>query len=301
MSVKYDFLTPVGRIVQGSPFEEQTTNMEGQPLVDANGQPAKRWFVGIAFPKSNPEIGVLLTKMQEVARAGFPHLFNAQGQPVTTFAWKIIDGDTAVDDKGKPYNTREGFAGHYVVRFTSGFAPRCYDSGNNVLTDGNAIKRGFYVRLSGNVVPNYNQRKPGLYWNFNMVQLCGYGPEIMTGPDAATVFGAAPIALPAGASATPVAPVSAPPAGAVPGVPGAVPGVPGAVPGVPGAVPGVPGAVPGVPGAVPGVPGAVPPAQAPTAYLNPAVPAAPAAPAPIRHPQNPAYVSYDGGVNWVQG
>ena len=60
-------------------------------------------------------------------------------------------------------------------------------------------------------------QQPGVYLNHSMVEFIGHGVEIITGPDAAAVFGGAPGALPAGASATPVAPATpiATPAAAV--------------------------------------------------------------------------------------
>jgi hypothetical protein len=56
------------------------------------------------------------------------------------------------------------------------------------------------------VVGNNSPVRPGVYLNLTMVELCGYGPEIKTGPDGAAVFGGTPAgALPPGASATPLA------------------------------------------------------------------------------------------------
>ena len=43
-----NILTPVGRMVQGSPFEEQTTDMKGKQLTNAQGQPRSEYFFAIA-------------------------------------------------------------------------------------------------------------------------------------------------------------------------------------------------------------------------------------------------------------
>ena len=338
MTIRHDFLSPVGRLVQGSVFEPQTVDAEGKPLVvksGANaGQPRVNYFFAIAIPKTSPEMAPIFAKMNEIAAAGFP-----AGQfRSPSFAWKFIDGD-GIDKNGKPYAEREGFAGHYVLRYSGSYAPKVHSAGGaSVLTDPQSVKRGYYVRVYGSISPNNSTQQPGLYLNHSLVEMVGYGLEIVSGPDGSQVFGQAPAAvLPAGASAIPLAPAGAPMAfpGSVPGagVPGGVPGAPAGLPpghpgasvpgapagfpgGVPGAgAPGVPGGVPGVPGGVPGgvpapagyapVPGAAgappgAPAQAPAAFLNP-VPGAGAPPAAIRHPTSPGYVSYDNGATWVVG
>jgi hypothetical protein len=73
------------------------------------------------------------------------------------------------------------------------------------------LSAGYYVRVSGTVEGNANAQRPGIYVNLDMVELSAYGPEIVSGPDAGEAFGAAPTALPAGASPTPLTP---PPTGA---------------------------------------------------------------------------------------
>jgi hypothetical protein len=60
-----------------------------------------------------------------------------------------------------------------------------------------------------------------VYLNLTMVELCGFGEEIKTGPDGAAVFGGTPAgALPPGASPTPLAAPTVP-AGAQPVPPAA--------------------------------------------------------------------------------
>ena len=196
-------LTPVGRMVQGHPFTPNTTNATGAPLVHkSTGQPREEFFFSVAIAKTDPGWAAFMQSIQAVAVAGFPG--GEYNSP--EFHWKIIDGD---DPK---FAAREGFAGHYVVRCTSGYRPKLYQSDGNggyqELLDPNALKRGYYVRAALTVKSNGSQQSPGVYLNPSHVELIGYGTEIQSGPDAATVFGGAPVALPAGASATPVAPVN---------------------------------------------------------------------------------------------
>lgn len=274
--MKTDFLTPVGRLVQGDPFEAQTKNMQGQPLVTMSGQPTQRYFIAVAFRKDDPNFGAFYQKLTETARGSFPNLFNAQGQcSHPRFSWKLMDGD-GVDENGKSNATKEGFAGHWVVKFSSSFAPRCFHAGHyqphEQIQDKNAIQRGYFVRVAGTIEGNDNAQKPGLYVNLSMVELAGVGPVIVSGPDAAAVFGAAAPALPQGAQPLPMN-------GAAPTLPGNFPAAP--APAVPG-LPQVPTGAPPLPiGAAPG------------AMTSPS---SPAAPAPVAVPPNPAFLAGPGGV-----
>lgn len=285
--MKTEFLTPVGRLVQGDPFEAQTKNMQGQPLMTMSGQPTQRYFIAVAFRKDDQAFAALYQKLVEVARGSFPQLFNAQGQcSHPRFSWKLMDGD-GVDDNGKSNANKEGFAGHWVVKFSSSFAPRCFHAGHyqphEQIQDPKAIQRGYFVRVAGTVEGNDNPQKPGLYVNLNMVELAGVGPVITSGPDAASVFGGVAGALPAGAQPLPMH------AGATPGFP--QPPMPGATPGNFPAAPAT--AVPGFPQAPNG------PAMMPGAMPSPAVgtvPTYPSNPAPVAVPPNPAFLAGPGGV-----
>lgn len=283
------FLTPKGRLVQGHPMEAQTKNMSGQPLVTKSGQPTQKFFVGVAFPKrlpngaENTEFAQFYGLLVQAARAGFPQLFTPQGQCThPRFAWKVMDGD-GVDENGKSNATKEGFAGHWVVKFSTTFPPKCFYAGmyqpHQQIQDKNVIRRGYFVRVSGSVEANGDAVKPGLYVNVNMLELTEQGPEIVGGPDAGAVFGASPVAA------------YQAPGGAMPGQPAApqMPGQP-AMPGAQPAMPGFPGgAAPAMPsyGAPAGLPGGMAPQAAPmmpgmpqTAVPpNPAFAAGPGAPA----------------------
>ena len=226
MSVSEKFLTPVGRLVQGDLFEPQTKDQQGNPRVIKTGpnagQPNPQYFIAVAFAKSDPAWPTLHATLDRVARQSFPTLFpNPQaGCSHPQFAWKIVDGD-GIDTSGKQNSGKEGFAGHWVVRFASSYAPKCFHKGHyaphELITDPKAIRRGYYVRVAGSVAGNGQAQKPGLYVNLDMVELSGYGDEITSGPDATSVFGQSAPQLPPGASATPMgvpapAPGYAPPA-----------------------------------------------------------------------------------------
>ena len=141
------FTTPVGRVVQGHPMEKQDKNMQGQPLMTQSGQPTQRFFVALAFQKTDTAFGQLFALMQQVAQASFPGMaILPPSDPRCRFSWKIADGD-GMDDNGKPNSNKPGFAGCWVVKFQSSFVPKCYYAGKygpqDQITDPKLIKRGW--------------------------------------------------------------------------------------------------------------------------------------------------------------
>lgn len=200
-----EFLTPAGRLVQGTPWEGRGKDQTGKQLTNQSGQPIVRYFMALAIPKTDPGWAALEQTIRAEGTRGWPQHHN-----LPTFSWKIVDGDSQVPDAGgKRPCDKEGFAGHWVLKFSSTFAPKCFDQQCQPLTDPQSIKPGYYIRISGSVAANDSQQKPGVYVNPLAVQLVGYGQEIVSGPDG-SVFAATPAALPAGASAAPVAPAAAP-------------------------------------------------------------------------------------------
>lgn len=227
-----NFTSPIMRIVQGDVWEPQLTNQQGQPRVfqpphAKAGQPNPQWFIACAIAKNDPAWPPFKAILDSEAAASWPSLHPAGVRvPGVAFSDKVIDGD-GYDTTGKHNATKEGFAGHWIVRFTSGYAPKAYrqtSPGVYVeITDKAEIKRGYYVRVAGSTLTNQNATKPGIHVNLGMVELRAQGAEIISGPDAATAFGGAPQqALPAGATALPAA-VHSPGAGAPPPPPGAAP------------------------------------------------------------------------------
>jgi hypothetical protein len=168
----------------------------------------------------------------------------------------VSDGDSTVPNaKGRKPCDREGWPGHWVVHFSSGFAPRIVrqrDGSNppqfDAFNEPDALKLGFFVQVNGNVDFNGSQQQPGVFLNHSLVCFSAFGPEIFVGPDPTQAgFGGAP--LPPGASMTPPANFTPPavPGGVAP--PPLVPGVPGAGAPMP-PVPGAPVAPPAAPARV---------------------------------------------------
>ena len=221
--VDQEYLYVTGRLVQGDVFEPQTKNMQGGPLVTKTGEPKVQYFIAVAVAKTDQKMREAWNRIQAIAQGGFPGGQTARPD----FAWKVIDGD-APQHAGKT-----GFPGCFVFRLSSGFSIKAYqrDSRGELVqvVDPKAIKRGYYVRAAFTCTPNGDNLKPGVYLNAWVVELVGYGEEIVSGPDGAALLGAAGAAvLPPGASSTPVA-SGAPPA--MPGLPGMPPpAMPGIVP-----------------------------------------------------------------------
>lgn len=263
MSDQLMFLTSVGRLVQGHPMTPRpVTDDNDVPKTNKDGSPQIQYYIGLAFAKTDPEFGKLYQLMQQVAQRDW----SAGEYKSATFAWKYKDGD-GVNKYGKEYPAH--CKGHWILGITSGFPYPVIDEREIPITDPNRIKRGYYMRAHVGIKGNGPNKSPGLYINCSFAQLCGYGPEIQSGPDVREVLSKAPaIVLPAGASAVPVMGAMSGPA--VPGVPAApspaIPGVPvGAVPGAAGPAPALPGmpspvAVPAAPAPmVPAVPMPAPP------------------------------------------
>lgn len=268
---EHQFTTPVGRMIGGSLYKAKTTNDKGEPLVyktgAKKGQPRQEFNFGVAFPKSQNGHWASepwLAPIWQLAHTAFP-----QGQATRAdFSFKIIDGDsTAPNKKMKRPCDQEGYPGHWVVWFSSSIAPKAYNAnGSALLHEEGAIKPGYYVQVMATVTDNQPSETPGLYWNPHYVALSGYGTEISGGPDVAAANFGQGVALPAGASATPLAGMATPPA------PSAAPAA-------------TPMAPPPPPAAAP-APNAPPPPP-PVGSALAAAPVAPTAPVPV-HP-NPAF------------
>lgn len=209
---KVTITSPVGRYVQGSLYEAETTNAKGEPLVfkkgvDA-GKPRVNYFFAVAFPKKPGETHWSQTEWgKQIWQVG--HTAHPGPAQSPTFAWKIEDGDSTVPNKkGKKPCDREGFPGHWVVRFSGGYKPRIYRNGNGTwvaeITEG-FVKPGDFIQVNFTVEGNgQDSETPGVYLNHNMVAFSAYGPRIEFGPDVESAgFGQAP--LPPGASPVPLA------------------------------------------------------------------------------------------------
>ena len=174
-----------------------------------------------------------------------------------SFSWKITDGDSAIPNrKGNAPKDQEGHPGHWVLAFSTRAAPQMTTSnGTQTLTDPDAIKTGYFVQVFGSVADNRTSagqpaETPGVYLNLQVVNLSANGPEIESraAVDPRVVgFGGA---LPAGASATPLAVgggMMAPAAAPVPAPVAAAPANVAVAPAVGFATPGAPVAPPAAP------------------------------------------------------
>lgn len=286
MAQKVNITSPVGRIVMGSLYDPSTTDAEGKPLVVKTGpnagQPRVNYFFALAIPKGAEPHWAHTPWGQQIWNVGNIAHPNAAQSPA--FAWKIEDGDSMIPNKkGRKPCENEGWRGHWILKFSGGFAPKVYQqegAGYVQVMQKDFCKPGYFVEVAFSVEGNGSTSQPGVYLNHSMVCFRAYGQEITFGPDVASAgFGAAP--LPAGASMTP-------PAGAIPmpQAPAAAPALPGAPVGY--APPPVPGAAPTMP-LPPGLPVAPAPLPQGGSVPMPYAPV-PGAPAPIPVTPNPGFV-----------
>lgn len=281
-SLKTNITTPVGRLVMGSLYRANDKDAEGKLLVvktGANaGQPRVNFFFALAIPKEAGHTHWSQTTWgADIWRVGHTAFPGVAARP--DFAWKVEDGDSTIPNKkNKRPCDNEGWAGNWIVKFSSGHAPKVYQAdptnpqGWAQVMQEDFVKAGYFVQVQGNVDGNGSSSQPGVYLNHQTVAFRAFGQEISFGPSVAEAgFGAAP--LPAGASAVPLASANPMPA-AVPTVPSATVAVP--APSVPASTP-PPPPVPVTPNPqflqVPAVPVApVPSAAVPTVPVPPVAP-----------------------------
>lgn len=299
MAQKVNITSPVGRIVMGSLYDPSTTDAEGKPLVVKTGpnagQPRVNYFFALAIPKGAEPHWAHTPWGQQIWNVGNQAFPNAAQSPA--FAWKIEDGDSQIPNKkGRKPCDNEGWRGHWILKFSGGFAPKVYQqegAGYVQVTQKDFCKPGYFVEVAFSVEGNGSQSQPGVYLNHSMVCFRAYGQEITFGPDVASAgFGAAP--LPAGASMTPPAgaipmpqaPAAAPAGYAPPPAPGVMPGAASTLPlppGLPIAPAPLPqgGFAPTPSGPVPGAPAPIP-VMPNTGFVQVPPPApAPMAPPPV--------------------
>lgn len=284
-----------GRIVWGHPGKaqikkDQTTK---QPVL-RDGKPVEQWAFGLAISKADFQ-NILWPAMWAEMLTVYP-----SGTYPPKFSWKYKDGD-GIDDKGRPYSAREGYAGCMVLTIsTEAFSPPVYRMGQGgyVQMTAEELKTGDYAAVDINLkanIPKEQTRTPGLYVNPVSLLFLGYGQEIINVGNPMDSWGATPqFAMPPGASAVPVAPAAAagfaPPTMPAPGQPVQMPAhLSNPYPGNVGASP---------MGAPQQAHGQMAPGYATNAYpSNPAAPGAPAM-APPTHP-NPHHGFVNPGAPGV--
>lgn len=209
-ATKWSHLFPVGRLLQGDCYKARDKDMQGRQLTVKTGknagQPRVEWPLSVGIPKT-PGVTHWGLETWGVPILAYGRTSWPQGQAEkTSFAWKIIDGDSTELNEGTPprrWCDIEGFPGNWVVKFKSGFAVKVVDADGNALLQEGVVKAGHYIEVLATIDSNENVSKPGLYINHNYVAYRGFGPEITTGPDPKSIgFGKS--ALPPGASSVPL-------------------------------------------------------------------------------------------------
>ena len=220
MAVSDTFPSPKMRLLQGDAFTPSTEDMQGNRMVVKNGpnagQPTQAFVLTCGIAKSDPEAIPYIMKLAAIAAKAKPALWpqgvkappaNFPPQYVQTvaqlfgcshpqFALKVQDGD-GFDGNGKPNSTKQGHAGHWIIKFSQPSAPEVYEDGKisplqRVDIDKakhSLLKTGYYIKIGAQVSDNENDQRPGLYLNPKFVVIMHAGEEIRSGPDAATVMG----------------------------------------------------------------------------------------------------------------
>lgn len=206
-----NFTTPTGRIVQGDPYKltQRTDDKTKQPKFKQDGSPMMSSFVALAVAKNDPEWPAFKAMCDEEARLAWPADHIRQHRD---FANKIEDGDsTETNKRGVRNCDREGFAGHWIVKLGSGYAPTVnvwltaaqateqgrIPPGKQAIdgwyaSAGGEVVTGDYVKVAGSIDTNKSVDSPGMYMNYSQCALQRKGVPIVTGVDANEAFGTAP-------------------------------------------------------------------------------------------------------------
>jgi hypothetical protein len=221
-SSSQDFKLPVGRLVQGSLYDPQETDINGNRLTTKTGaqagQPRVEYYFGVAIPKGAESHWAETAWGQEIWKIG--HADFPQHASSPTFSWKVTDGDSTVSKgvtkEGKPTRRpcdREGYPRHWVLNLSSGFAPIIVNAdGTKALTQKDMVQPGDFIEVVIVARGNGSPLQPGVFLNHRCVAFAAYGQRInLSGIDPTSYgFGQAP--LPAGASLTPLSSTMPPPA-----------------------------------------------------------------------------------------
>lgn len=224
--------TITGRLVQGDPCTlgpVQKDERTGQPKLTRDGQPLRQFFAAIAVPKNaaerflipgNPTWEETKALLDAEARTAWPQFFGQRNPgmqypaglaPDCTnpkFANKIVDGD-GFDEKGQPNSAKDGWAGCWIIKCVTMFAPKAYEwtaSGwQELIHTGRKIKCGDFVTISGDCRSNESAQTAGMYMNMDTVSFEQEGPAIIgannVDPNAALGQRGAPANPPAPAGA----------------------------------------------------------------------------------------------------
>ena len=184
-----NILTPVARLVAGSVTKPNDKDFQGNPLTTKTGpnagQPRIEYFFAVAIAKQGEQHWAETAWGQEIWNTGHSGFAHGEAQR-PDFSWKVDDGDSQIPNRrGVAPCSKEGYPGHWILKFSSGYAPGLYqlDAQNQAqqLVDPDAIKTGYFVQVAGTVEANNNPGNPGVYLNHNMVCLIAYGDVIVSG------------------------------------------------------------------------------------------------------------------------
>jgi hypothetical protein len=197
-----------GRFVQGDVYKGSDKDADGNPRLvkkpGANfGQPTVQFYQAVAVPKRGTTHWSQTPEGKQIQALG-AQSFPRGEHAAATFAWKVSDGDDTVPNrKGNKPCDQEGFAGCWIFKFTSGFAPRLVYMSNGVLSelpDSIRMKPGDYVEVLAEYKSNESVQQPGLFAGPKAIFLAGVGEAISQGLDLSGVgFGASQ--LPPGVAA----------------------------------------------------------------------------------------------------
>lgn len=205
---KFDFLTPLARLVAGSLHIPSDKDTQGKPR-----DKPQYWF-HIAISKtdlSNPAAPnqAILQQLGQIQQHAFdtyastPYRDAIQTKirsgPIgalipqgfrAPYAWKIEDGDWP-ENAGK-----EGHAGHWILKFSGTFAPNvCDNSPAFNQLNGATIQLGSYVQVAASTEINGNfDDTAGIYMNYRFVRVIAAAdgvtvPIIQAGINGAAAFG----------------------------------------------------------------------------------------------------------------
>lgn len=229
-----EITTPLGRVVWGHPLKPRhKTDNQNNKLFNDDGSPVMEVAFGLAIPQDQFAASVWPAMAAEIAK-GYPN-----GAP-GNFSYKMTQPHE-IDNKGKPYSEREGYAGHVVLAVATTLQPPAgfkFQNGAYMQIGADDIKCGDWVMVGLNFkvnVPANRSHTPSIYVNPLTVLLCYEGDAIAGSgfqADPNQMFGQAPQIAPPPPGARAIgasAPMQQAPAGTMPGMgngfAGAAPGM----------------------------------------------------------------------------
>ena len=161
MADALQILLPPGRIILGDAYKGSDKDSKGVPRTVKSGpnkgQQVTQYFIGVAIPKAGEQAWWQTAWGQQimaVGQQGFPNFFQNPA-----FAWKIEDGDSTIPNKSnRRMCDNEGAPGHWVLKFSSQFAPPVYQQPSpgvfEQVNQPGLIKTGWWIQVHASVKSN---------------------------------------------------------------------------------------------------------------------------------------------------